>query len=158
MRAVAQRVSRASVSVGGEPRGAIGPGLLIYVGVAPEDGEADADWLAEKIASLRVFPDAEGKMNLSVFQAAAEAGHGPEALAVSQFTLMGDARRGRRPSWAGAAAPEKARGLCERFVASLRALGISCETGEFRASMEVESVNCGPVTILLDSREGAARP
>lgn len=153
MRAVVQRVGSASVSVGGGPRGEIGPGLLVYLGVAHGDGERDAERLAEKIAGLRIFDDADGKMNLSVMEAAEAAGRPAQALAVSQFTLMGDARRGRRPSWAQAAPPEKARGLYEYFMEAMRRRGLGCESGEFRARMEVSSVNDGPVTILLDSGE-----
>ena len=151
MRALVQRVSRASVTVGGEPRGGIGQGLLVYLGVATDDGPGDADWLAEKIAGLRIFDDAEGKMNLSIVDAAGLSGQAPALLAVSQFTLMGDARKGRRPSWSGAAPPEKARGLYEYFMERIRAHGLRCESGEFQAEMMVSSVNCGPVTLLLDS-------
>ena len=151
MRAVVQRVSRAEVTVDGEPRGRIGRGLLVYLGVAADDGRADADWLAEKIAWLRIFEDAGGKMNLSIAEAAELSGRPHAVLAVSQFTLMGDARKGRRPSWANAAPPEKARELYEYFMERIRRLGLVCESGEFRARMAVDSVNDGPVTILLDS-------
>ena len=153
MKAVVQRVASAEVTVAGVLKGRIGRGLLIYLGVARDDGAADADWLAEKIASLRIFDDANGKMNLSITDAANLSGHPPAALAVSQFTLMGDARKGRRPSWANAAPPEKARELYECFMARVRARGLVCESGEFQARMAVSSVNDGPVTILLDSRE-----
>ncbi|MCL2190860.1 MAG: D-aminoacyl-tRNA deacylase [Treponema sp.] len=150
MRAVVQRVTEAGVTVDGKARGRIGLGLLVYLGVALDDGRADADWLAEKIAALRIFDDADGRMNLSL----AEVPGGPCAvLAVSQFTLMGDARKGRRPSWSKAAPPEKARELYEYFMGQIRGRGLVCESGEFQARMMVSSVNCGPVTILLDSRD-----
>ena len=147
MRAVFQRVTRAGVRVGGETVGEIGAGALVLLGVARDDSEADASYLAEKIASLRVFDDADGRMNLSL----AETGGG--LLVVSQFTLYGDARRGRRPSWIEAAPPEEAARLYESFVGEARKLVGRVETGSFRAMMEVELVNDGPVTILLDSRK-----
>ena len=148
MRAVVQRVSRASVKVDGELTGEIGQGLLVLLGVAQDDGEADADYLADKIAGLRIFEDAAGKMNLSV------ADVGGAVLAVSQFTLFGDVRRGKRPSFDAAARPEQARALYEYFVARVRAGGLRCETGRFQEMMDVELVNAGPVTILLDSKKG----
>jgi D-tyrosyl-tRNA(Tyr) deacylase len=147
MRAVLQRVTRASVRVGGETVGEIGAGLVVLLGVARDDEEADALYLVEKVLSLRVFEDADGRMNLSLAEA------GGALLAVSQFTLYGDARKGRRPSWFDAAPPELARPLYEFFVAEARARGASVETGSFQAMMEVELVNDGPVTILLDSRK-----
>jgi len=147
MRAVLQRVTRASVRVGGETVGEIGPGLLVLLGVARDDGESDAVYLVEKVLNLRVFEDAEGRMNLSLAEA------GGALLAVSQFTLYGDARKGRRPSWFDAAPPELARPLYEFFVTEARARGARAETGSFQAMMEVELVNDGPVTILLDSRK-----
>jgi D-tyrosyl-tRNA(Tyr) deacylase len=147
MRAVVQRVSRASVKVRGELTGEIGNGLLVLLGVAREDNEADADYLAEKVAGLRTFEDDSGKMNLSVSDA------GGAVLAVSQFTLFGDARRGKRPSFDAAARPERARELYEYFVQRVRGLGLQCETGRFQETMEVELVNTGPVTILLDSKK-----
>lgn len=147
MRAVVQRVSRASVKVDGETIGAIELGVLVLVGVAENDGEADAEYLAEKVAGLRIFEDAEGKMNRSVIDA------GGAVLAVSQFTLFGDVRRGKRPSFDAAARPEKAIPLYERFVSLIRAGGLRCETGKFQAMMQVEFVNEGPVTILLDSKK-----
>lgn len=148
MRAVVQRVSRAQVAVSGEIAGEIGLGLLVLLGVGREDTEADAAYLAEKIAGLRIFEDDEGKMNRSV------QGADGSVLAVSQFTLYGDVRRGKRPSFDGAAPPEQARQLYEFFVEQIRAAGLRCETGRFQAMMQVELVNEGPVTILLDSRKG----
>jgi D-tyrosyl-tRNA(Tyr) deacylase len=145
MRAFVQRVSRAQVTVNGEIVGQIGLGLLVLLGVGREDGESDAVYLAEKIAGLRVFEDDGGKMNLGVGEA------GGSVLAVSQFTLYGDVRRGKRPSFDAAASPEKARVLYEFFVEQIRAAGLRCETGRFQAMMKVELVNEGPVTILLDS-------
>ncbi|MGD0271069.1 MAG: D-aminoacyl-tRNA deacylase [Candidatus Sulfotelmatobacter sp.] len=145
MRAVVQRVSRAQVTVHGEITGQIGLGLLILLGVGRDDTEADAIYLSEKIAGLRVFEDAEGKMNLSVQDV------GGSVLAVSQFTLYGDVRRGKRPSFDAAAPPEKAHPLYEFFVEKIRAAGLHCETGRFQEMMQVELVNEGPVTILLDS-------
>ena len=145
MRAVVQRASRASVRVGGEITGEIGLGLLVLLGVGHYDTEVDADYLAEKISGLRIFEDDAGKMNLSVMDV------GGAVLAVSQFTLFGDVRRGKRPSFDAAARPEHARELYEYFVERVRAFGLRCETGRFQAMMEVELVNCGPVTILLDS-------
>lgn len=145
MRAVVQRVSRASVTVDGTTVGSIDHGLLVLLGVSITDSESDADYLADKIAGLRIFEDKEGKMNLSV----ADAGGG--VLAVSQFTLYGDVRRGKRPSFDDAARPEQARKLYEYFVEKIRAAGLRCETGQFQAMMQVELVNEGPVTIMLDS-------
>jgi len=147
MRVIVQRVSRASVKVEEEITGEIGLGLLVLLGVGQDDGEADADYLAEKIAGLRIFEDDAGKMNLSVVDV------GGAVLAVSQFTLFGDVRRGKRPSFDAAARPERARELYEYFVARVRGLGLRCETGRFQAMMEVELVNSGPVTILLDSKK-----
>jgi D-tyrosyl-tRNA(Tyr) deacylase len=147
MRAVVQRVSRASVTVDGETTGSIADGLLVLLGVALEDGESDADYLADKIAGLRIFEDDDGKMNRSVTDI------GGAVLAVSQFTLFGDARKGKRPSFDAAARPERARELYEYFVTRIRTLGLRCETGRFQETMEVELVNHGPVTILLDSRK-----
>ena len=148
MRAVLQRVTRASVRVNGETVGEIGAGLVVLLGVARDDADTDARYLAEKIASLRVFDDAEGRMNLSLAET------GGAMLVVSQFTLYGDVRRGRRPSWIEAAQPEAAVRLYEQFVAEARRRTVGrVETGSFRALMEVELVNDGPVTILLDSRK-----
>jgi D-tyrosyl-tRNA(Tyr) deacylase len=148
MRAVVQRVSRAQVAVNGQITGEIGLGLLVLLGVGREDTEAEAVYLAEKIAGLRIFEDDEGKMNRSVQEV------GGSVLAVSQFTLYGDVRRGKRPSFDGAAPPEQARELYEFFVEQIRAAGLRCETGRFQAMMKVELVNEGPATILLDSRKG----
>jgi len=145
MRAVVQRVSRAQVTVNGEITGQIGLGLLVLLGVGRDDTEADATYLAGKIAGLRVFEDDAEKMNLGVKDV------GGSVLAVSQFTLYGDARRGKRPSFDAAAPPDKARQLYEFFVDQMRAAGLRCETGRFQEMMKVELVNEGPVTILLDS-------
>lgn len=147
MRAVVQRVKRASVRVNGAITGEIGPGLLVLLGVGKEDEESDADYLAAKVAGLRIFEDDAGKMNLSVTDVTGG------VLAVSQFTLYGDVRKGKRPSFDSAAEPQRARQLYESFVARVRALGLPCETGIFQETMEVELVNSGPVTILLDSRK-----
>ena len=147
MRAVVQRVSRASVKVNGELTGNIGEGLLVLLGVGQDDTDADASYLAEKIAGLRIFEDTEGKMNRSVTDV------GGAVLAVSQFTLFGDVRKGKRPSFDAAARPERARELYEHFVERIRATGLRCETGRFQEMMEVELINQGPVTILLDSRK-----
>lgn len=146
MRAVVQRVSRAEVRVDGESVGRIARGLAVLVGVAVDDEDDDADRLAEKIASLRIFPDAEGAMNLSV----AETGGG--VLVVSQFTLLGDARKGRRPSFVAAAPGPIAERYYERVAERLREQGLVVAMGRFGASMELELVNAGPVTILLDTR------
>ena len=145
MRAVLQRVSRAHVSVGEEVVGTIGPGLLALLAVGRNDAKADAEYLAAKVIGLRVFEDESGKMNLSLAET-----HGA-VLAVSQFTLYGDARKGKRPSFDEAAPPELARKLYEHFVSKIREAGIACETGRFQAMMQVELINDGPVTILLDS-------
>jgi D-tyrosyl-tRNA(Tyr) deacylase len=145
MRAVVQRVTHARVTVDNKVVGEIGHGLLVLLGVAKEDAETDANYLADKITGLRVFEDASGKMNLSLGEAEGS------MLVVSQFTLYGDVRRGKRPSFDQAAPPEKARQLYEYFVEKVRAAGLRCETGAFQAMMQVELVNDGPVTILLDS-------
>ena len=147
MRAVVQRVSRARVTVNDETTGEIGRGLLVLLGVGNGDTRADADYLAEKTIGLRIFDDADGKMNLPVKDA------GGAILVVSQFTLYGDARRGKRPSFDDAARPQEARELYEYFVEKVRASGLRCETGRFQETMRVELVNDGPVTILLDSRK-----
>jgi len=147
LRAVVQRASEASVSVLGETVGRIGPGLVILLGVGKTDTEEDADLLADKVVHLRVFPDDAGQMNRSVLDV------GGGLLVISQFTLMGDARRGRRPSYVEAAAPEEAERLYTHFVERLRPSGLDVATGVFRAMMDVALVNQGPVTILLDSRK-----
>lgn len=145
MRAVVQRVSEASVGVSGSVEGSIGAGMVVLVGVEKNDSEKDADYLAEKISGLRIFPDAGGKMNLCVEDA------GGEILAVSQFTLYGDCRRGRRPSYSRAAGGDFAEHLYELFVSRLRERGLRVATGVFGADMDVRIVNSGPVTLLLDS-------
>ncbi len=147
MRAVVQRVSRASVEVDGRIVGEVGEGLLVLVGVEEGDTDTDADYVAEKVAGLRIFNDAEGKMNLSI----ADVGGG--VLLISQFTLHGDCRRGRRPSFIAAARPETAITLYEGVACRLRAAGLPVATGEFGAHMHVALVNDGPVTILLDSKK-----
>ena len=153
MRAVVQRVSRARVTVNGEITGEIGLGLLVLLGVRAGDTRAETDYLAEKTIGLRIFEDADGgsatkKMNLSVAEV------GGAVLVVSQFTLYGDARRGKRPSFDAAAPPEEAREPYEYFVEKVRAAGLPCETGRFQETMQVELINEGPVTILLDSAKG----
>jgi D-tyrosyl-tRNA(Tyr) deacylase len=147
MRAVVQRVTRASVTIDGKIAGEIGKGLVVLLGIARDDTKDDADYLAPKIAALRIFDDAEGRMNVSVKEV--DGG----LLIVSQFTLYGDVRRGLRPSWSDAAAPEIAEPLYDYFVESSRKLLGRVETGSFRKTMQVELVNDGPVTILLDSRK-----
>lgn len=146
MRAVVQRVSRAQVMVAGERVGAIEQGLCVLVGVARGDEEPDSAWLAEKVCSARVFPDADGKMNRSLID------EGFSLLAVSQFTLLGDLRRGRRPSFSEAMEPEGAAHLFRVFCEECRKQGVLVETGRFRAHMDVELENSGPVTLLLDSK------
>lgn len=152
MRAVVQRVSRCRVQVEGNTVGQIGPGLLVLLGVGKADNEAAADYLVEKVLGLRIFEDDAGKMNLSVQDLAGQNRPG-EVLVVSQFTLYGDVRRGKRPSFDDAARPEEARRLYEYFVDKVRSAGLRCETGQFQAMMEVELVNSGPVTILVDSEK-----
>lgn len=147
MRAVVQRVTSAGVTVAGNKISAIGCGLLILLGIEQGDGQRDADYLAEKIAGLRIFEDAAGKMNLSVSDIRGE------VLVVSQFTLLGDCRKGRRPGFSAAAVPELAEPLCDYLVALLRGLEVPVQTGVFRAEMAVDLVNDGPVTLLLDSRK-----
>ncbi len=147
MRAVIQRVTRASVTVDGRVAGEIRAGLLVLLGVSRTDNIESAPYLAEKIANLRIFSDEAGKMNLSLLDV------GGSALVVSQFTLYGDTRGGRRPSYIQAAPPEEASRLYEEFARSMRALGVTVETGVFQAHMQVELVNDGPVTILLDSEK-----
>ena len=146
MRAVVQRVKRASVTVEGQLVSSIGEGLLVLLGVAEGDAEPDADLLADKVANLRIFRDDGDKMNRSVKET------GGEVLAVSQFTLLGDTRKGRRPSFITACEPDRANNLFEYFCLKVREQGLRCDTGKFHAMMDVELVNDGPVTILLDSK------
>ncbi|MDR1985544.1 MAG: D-tyrosyl-tRNA(Tyr) deacylase [Treponema sp.] len=148
MRAVVQRVRDASVSVEGILQGKIAAGLLVYLGVAQGDTEADARYLAEKIPGLRIFEDPQGKMNRSVQDI------GGSLLVVSQFTLLGDARKGRRPSYSDAAESRVAKVLYEYFMERIREQGLACESGIFQTHMEVQATNDGPVTLLLDSRKG----
>ena len=147
MKALLQRVTGASVSIGGEVVGRIGRGLVILVGVASGDAEKDVNYLAQKVVNLRIFPDDAGKFNLSALDIKGE------LLAVSQFTLLADTRKGRRPSFVEAAPPAQAEELFERFVEQIGATGLKVETGRFQQYMQVEIHNDGPVTILLDSRE-----
>ena len=147
MRAVVERVSRAEVRVDGAAVGAIGKGLLVLLGVGQDDSDADASYLADKTAGLRIFQDDEGKMNRSVEDI------GGSVLVVSQFTLFGDCRKGRRPSFAAAAPSGEADALYQHYVSLLRERGLTVETGVFQAMMKVDSVNDGPVTILLDSKK-----
>ena len=146
MRAVVQRVSEASVTVDGAITGQIGRGFLVLLGIAGDDTEQDVVWIAEKIAGLRVFEDSEGRMNLGLAEVAGA------VLLVSQFTLYGDCRKGRRPSFVAAARPEVAIPLYESVIAELRGHGLPVETGKFQAHMDVRLLNDGPVTLLLDSR------
>lgn len=145
MRAVVQRVSRADVRIGGAVVGAIERGLVILLGIAPDDTAAKAQWLADKIVSLRIFADDEGKMNRGLTDV------GGAALIVSQFTLYGDCRKGRRPSFLGAAGPEIAIPLYEAFVNAVKALGVPVATGQFGADMQVELINDGPVTLIVET-------
>ena len=147
MRCVVQRVTSSSVTVNGETAGAIGPGLMVLIGISADDTEADLKYMAEKVPNLRIFDDENGVMNRSVLDA------GGSILAVSQFTLYGDARGGRRPSYIRAAKPDKADALYEQLIARWREKGIHVETGIFRTEMMVSLVNDGPVTILLDSEK-----
>ena len=148
MRAVVQRVKQSAVKTNGETVGRIGRGLLVLLGVAREDSAEDADYLAKKIINLRIFEDENGKMNRSLLET------GGELLAVSQFTLLADCRKGRRPSFVAAAEPEKATELYEEFVVRVRQEGVAVQTGRFRAMMEVALINDGPVTIIIESRPG----
>ncbi|MBW2616200.1 MAG: D-tyrosyl-tRNA(Tyr) deacylase [Deltaproteobacteria bacterium] len=147
MRAVVQRVKESKVEVKGRIVGSIGPGLLVFLGVGEDDSEKDCDYLANKIANLRIFPDKDDLMNLSLMDIAGA------ALVVSQFTLWGDCRKGRRPSFVKAARPEKANELYEHFIGLLREKGIRVETGQFQKMMDVYLVNDGPVTLMLDSEK-----
>jgi len=148
MKVVLQRVSEAKVTVEGRVTGEIGQGLMLLVGIGQEDAEQDLTWMADKVAGLRVFEDEAGKMNLSVEDV------GGAILSVSQFTLYGDCRKGRRPNFMGAARPEAASEFYERFNERLRQRGLRVETGVFGAMMDVSLVNDGPVTLILDSRQG----
>ncbi len=145
MRALIQRVQKSSVSVSGEIVGKIGPGILALIGVSPKDTEIEVLYLAEKCVHLRIFPDKDGKMNCSLLDT------GGEMLVISQFTLYSDCRKGRRPSFVGAAPPELAEELIEQFVAEIERLGVPTATGRFGAMMDVELINDGPVTLMLDS-------
>ena len=147
MRCVVQRVTEASVTVNGETVGAVGPGLMVLIGVSTEDTDADLKYMADKVPNLRIFDDENGVMNRSVIDV------GGSILAVSQFTLYGDARGGRRPSYIRAAKPDEANAMYERLVAAWRAKGIHVETGRIRTEMKVSLVNDGPVTILIDSEK-----
>jgi D-tyrosyl-tRNA(Tyr) deacylase len=147
MRAVVQRVRDCRVRAGSRETGRIEDGLLVYLAVGRNDADKDLDYIADKVANLRIFPDEQGRMNLSVSQTTRK------VMVVSQFTLYGDARNGRRPSYSAAAETDMGRRLYLRFVELLRAGGLSVQTGEFAASMEVEYTNCGPVTVLLDSEK-----
>jgi D-tyrosyl-tRNA(Tyr) deacylase len=146
MRVVVQRSKQASVTVEGETVGAIDRGLVLLVGITHEDTEADIRWMADKITGLRIFEDDAGKMNLSVMDV------GGSVLSISQFTLYGDCRKGRRPNFMAAARPEQAEALYDSFNASLRGMGLTVETGRFGAMMEVSLVNWGPVTLIVDSK------
>ena len=145
MRAVIQRVKKSSVKTGDEIVGQIGRGLLVLLGVAKTDSDRDADYLANKIVNLRIFEDEAGKMNRSLLE------FGGELLAVSQFTLLADCSKGRRPSFIAAAEPDKAVALYEKFVAAVRQKGVTVQTGRFRAMMEVALINDGPVTVIIES-------
>jgi len=147
MRAVIQRVTSARVTVDGRETGAIGEGLLVLLGVHRDDEPGDVTWLAEKIVNLRIFEDSTSKMNRSLLDT------GGAMLIVSQFTLLGDCRKGRRPSWSPAAAPKKAEQLYRDFITAVNAAGVSTAQGKFQAMMEVSLVNSGPVTLLLDSQK-----
>lgn len=145
MRSVVQRVSEAEVRVAGEPVGSIGPGLMVLLGVAPGDTDREVGWMAEKLTGLRIFEDPDGKMNLSLLDV------GGAMLVVSQFTLLGDCRKGKRPSFVGAAPPEIAEPIYERFVEQVRGRGVEVATGRFRTEMAVSLVNDGPVTLVVES-------
>ena len=146
MRAVIQRVKQSLVNVENQTVGKIGNGLLLFLGVAKQDGDRDADYLADKIANLRIFEDENGKMNRSLLETSGE------MLVVSQFTLLGDCRKGRRPSFINAAGPDEANALYERFVSLVRQKGISVQTGQFQTMMAVSLINDGPVTLILESK------
>ena len=147
MRAVIQRVSKSSVTVGDRTTGAIQTGLMVLLGVAQGDTQKDADYLADKIINLRIFEDENGKMNRSLLEV------GGEMLVISQFTLLGDCRKGRRPDFTAAGAPEPAKMLYEKTITAIRQRDIPVQTGVFAAHMEIESINDGPVTLILDSKK-----
>lgn len=147
MRACVQRATRGAVRVDGETIGQIGRGLVVLLGVGPEDSSSDVETMADKLTLLRIFEDEDGKMNRSLIDV------GGEMLIVSQFTLMGDCRKGRRPSFVAAAQPEYANELYEEFIAAVKGRGVQVATGKFRATMEVELVNDGPVTMLVDTKK-----
>lgn len=147
MRAVLQRVQQGSVSVEGDKIGSIAKGLVILLGIGQDDSEVDMDYLVDKIVNLRIFTDVEGKLNLSAIDVKAE------VLIISQFTLFGDCRKGRRPSFSSAASPDKAKELYEQFIAKVQTKGLKVATGKFQAEMLVEIHNHGPVTLLLDSKK-----
>jgi D-tyrosyl-tRNA(Tyr) deacylase len=151
VRIVLQRVSRATVTVDGSVAGSIGPGLLLLVGIEPSDTEEDIEGAVEKVINIRVFPDQDGRMNLSLAET------GGSVLVVSQFTLLGDVRKGRRPSYVGAAPPEMAEPMIDGMVDRLRKAGVHTETGRFGAAMEVELVNSGPVTLVMSIDRGKVR-
>jgi D-tyrosyl-tRNA(Tyr) deacylase len=155
MKAVVQRVKMAKVTVDDQLTGSIEKGFLVYLGVAREDSEKDVQWMADKIANLRIFSDAQGKMNLSIPDLIELGEKNIGVLAVSQFTLLGECAKGRRPYYGEAAEPEIAKKLYESFIEKIRGSGIECQAGIFQAHMEVHSINDGPVTILLNSREQA---
>jgi D-aminoacyl-tRNA deacylase len=148
MKAVVQRVTGSQVSVDDEVVGAIGPGLMVLLGVGREDAEVHANWLADKVVNLRIFEDAEGRMNRSLLEV------GGQMLVVSQFTLLGDCRKGRRPSFVAAAPPDTAKRLYEAFVARVAQSGVKVQTGRFRTAMQVSLINDGPVTLIVDTPEG----
>ncbi len=148
MKAVVQRVTESQVSVDDEVVGAIGPGLMVLLGVGREDAEVHANWLADKVVNLRIFEDAEGRINRSLLEV------GGQMLVVSQFTLLGDCRKGRRPSFVAAAPPDTAKRLYEAFVARVAQSGVKVQTGRFRTAMQVSLINDGPVTLIVDTPEG----
>ena len=150
MKAVVQRVKKAAVSVEGKITGSVGNGLLVYLGISKNDDKKDAAWLAEKIVNLRIFGDENEKMNLSIMDMP-EKGHDSGILVISQFTLLGDCVKGRRPFFGGAADPEIAKPLYEYFIDKVKEQNVVCEAGIFQAKMEVESINDGPVTIIIDT-------